>query len=167
MKKPDEGLAEEAKAIVALAFRNDPVEDVHAGKVCPVCNGSAEYSRITDDEMKAMMKLAVNAVYKLLCNRDYDSEAYRKSIQHGVRFHVPLGRPGIKRGACPLWTGSSPKLGNALLCWFDREVGLLVYHCFLFGRELLLYLESNGVDVYLVCLGCGEENLASISLLTS
>jgi sulfatase maturation enzyme AslB (radical SAM superfamily) len=86
MKKPDAGLAKEAKAIVALAFRNGPIEDVHAGKVCPVCNGSAEYSRITDDEMKAIMKSAVNAVYKLLWNRDYDSDAYRKSIEYGVRF---------------------------------------------------------------------------------
>jgi sulfatase maturation enzyme AslB (radical SAM superfamily) len=86
MTKPDAGLAKEAKAIVALAFRNGPIEDVHAGKVCPVCNGSAEYSRITDDEMKAMMKSAVNAVYKLLWNRDYDSDAYRKSIEYGVRF---------------------------------------------------------------------------------
>ena len=36
--------------------------------------------------MKAMMKSAVNAVYKMLWNRDNDSEAYRKSIEHGVCF---------------------------------------------------------------------------------
>ena len=66
MKTLDAELATEAKAIVALAFRNGPIEEVHTGKVCPVCNGSSEYSRITDDEMKAMMKSAVNAVYKLL-----------------------------------------------------------------------------------------------------
>lgn len=82
----DAELAKEAKAIVALAFRNGPIEDVHAGKVCPVCNGSSEYSRITEDEMKVMMKSAVNAVYKLLWNRDHDSEAYRRSIEYGVRF---------------------------------------------------------------------------------
>jgi hypothetical protein len=28
-------LAAEAKGIVALAFRNGPIEDVHAGKECP------------------------------------------------------------------------------------------------------------------------------------
>ena len=36
MKKSDAELAREAKAIFALAFRNGPIEDVHAGKVCPV-----------------------------------------------------------------------------------------------------------------------------------
>ena len=86
MKTLDAELAKEAKAIVVLAFRNGPIEDVHAGKVCPVCNGSSEYSRITEVEMKAMMKSAVNAVYKLLWNRDHDSEAYRRSIEYGVRF---------------------------------------------------------------------------------
>ncbi len=86
MKTLDTELAKQAKAMVALAFRNGPIEDVHAGKSCPVCNGSSEYSRITQDEMKAMMKSAVNVVYKLLCKRDHDSDAYRKSIEYGVRF---------------------------------------------------------------------------------
>jgi hypothetical protein len=31
----DPELAVEAKALVALAFRNGPIEDVHAGKECP------------------------------------------------------------------------------------------------------------------------------------
>jgi hypothetical protein len=56
MKTLDTELATDAKAIVGLAFRNGPIEDVHAGKACPVCCGSSEYSRITDEEMKAMMK---------------------------------------------------------------------------------------------------------------
>jgi len=34
MKTLDTELAKEAKAIVALAFRNGPIEDVHAGKAC-------------------------------------------------------------------------------------------------------------------------------------
>jgi hypothetical protein len=33
-------VAREAKAIVALAFRNGPIEDVHAGKACPTCFGN-------------------------------------------------------------------------------------------------------------------------------
>ena len=33
----DPELAAEAKSIVALAFRNGPIEDVHAGKECPTC----------------------------------------------------------------------------------------------------------------------------------
>ena len=39
-------LATEAKAIVALAFRNGPIEHVHAGILCPVCEGQAGFSRI-------------------------------------------------------------------------------------------------------------------------
>jgi hypothetical protein len=33
----DPKLAAEAKSIVALAFRNGPIEDIHAGKDCPTC----------------------------------------------------------------------------------------------------------------------------------
>jgi hypothetical protein len=35
----DSDLAAEAKALVALAFRNGPIEDLHAGKPCEICNG--------------------------------------------------------------------------------------------------------------------------------
>jgi hypothetical protein len=45
-------LAREAKAIVAVAFRNGPIEDIHAGGPCPTCTGQAGYSRITDAESK-------------------------------------------------------------------------------------------------------------------
>ncbi len=74
----DAQIAREAKAIVALAFRNGPIEDVHAGKVCPACCGSPDYSRITEDEMKAVMKSAVNAVYKLLWNRTKSRDIHDK-----------------------------------------------------------------------------------------
>lgn len=62
----DPGLAREAKGPVALAFRNGPIEDVHAGRECPTCAGKTEYSRITDAEMKNIMKNAVDTIYKLL-----------------------------------------------------------------------------------------------------
>jgi hypothetical protein len=86
MKTLDVELVRQAKAIVALAFRNGPIEDVHVGKVCPVCSGLPDYSRITEDEMKAIMKSAVNAVYKLLWSRHHNAKAYRSSIEYGVRF---------------------------------------------------------------------------------
>lgn len=41
MKDVDPALAEEAKAIVALAFRNGPIEDLHADRSCQV----AEHDR--------------------------------------------------------------------------------------------------------------------------
>ena len=40
--KPDKrDLVREAKAIVAPAFRNGPIEDLHAGKPCTACEGKA------------------------------------------------------------------------------------------------------------------------------
>src|SRR5580693_5587225 len=48
-------VAREAKALVALAFRNGPIENVHAGKTCPTCHGKAEYSHITQAEMRRIM----------------------------------------------------------------------------------------------------------------
>ena len=59
-------LARETKAIVALAFRNGPIEDVHAGQLCPTCTGKPGYSRVSDAEMKLIVKNAVNRVYVLL-----------------------------------------------------------------------------------------------------
>lgn len=52
----DPDLAVEAKALVALAFRNGPIEDLHAGRPCTVCSGYREISHISDEEMKAIMK---------------------------------------------------------------------------------------------------------------
>jgi hypothetical protein len=34
------GVAREAKALVALAFRKGPIEDIHAGKLGPTCHGN-------------------------------------------------------------------------------------------------------------------------------
>jgi hypothetical protein len=36
----DPDLAAEVKALVALAFRNGPIEDLHAGRPCAVCSDS-------------------------------------------------------------------------------------------------------------------------------
>ena len=49
-------LAREAKALVAMAFRNGPIENVHAGKTCPTCYGRPEYSHITQAEMREIMR---------------------------------------------------------------------------------------------------------------
>ena len=57
----DSKLAAEAKSLVALAFRNGPIEDVHAGKECPTCAGKSEYSHLTQAEMKNIMKQAVDS----------------------------------------------------------------------------------------------------------
>jgi len=53
----DPSLAIEAKAITAFAFRNGPIEDLHAGKACAACAGRPEFSHVSDEEMKRIMKL--------------------------------------------------------------------------------------------------------------
>jgi hypothetical protein len=92
----DPHLAIEAKAITVLAFRNGPIEDVHAGKACDVCGGKPEFSHISEDEMKRIMKAAVNVVYRLLWQRDHDPEAYLKSLTLGVRYTQRWDDPEIE-----------------------------------------------------------------------
>ncbi len=48
----DPAIASEAKALVVLAFRNGPIEVLHSGRPCPACNGKADISHISDEEMK-------------------------------------------------------------------------------------------------------------------
>ena len=79
-------IAREAKAIVALAFRNGPIEQVHAGKPCPTCGGHPGFSRITDDEMKAIMQNAVDHVYALLALKTDDPAGYERQIRFGERY---------------------------------------------------------------------------------
>jgi hypothetical protein len=74
----DPRLARDAKTIALFAFRNGPIENLHAGKACPHCAGNAEYSRITDGEMKLLMQSAVNEVYRLLWQRENDPDAYTR-----------------------------------------------------------------------------------------
>ncbi|MBZ5667298.1 MAG: hypothetical protein LAO30_22185 [Acidobacteriia bacterium] len=59
----DSELAAEAKSIVALAFRNGPIEDVHGGREGPTCTGKSEYLHIMQAEMKNVMKQAVDTIY--------------------------------------------------------------------------------------------------------
>lgn len=82
----DQSLVLEAKALTALAFRNGPIEELHAGRVCSACHGDSAISHITDEEMKRLMKAAVNAMYRLLWERQHDPEAYSTSLQLGERY---------------------------------------------------------------------------------
>jgi hypothetical protein len=86
-------LAREAKAIVALAFRNGPIEDVHAGRACPTCAGQGGYSRITDAEMKLIMKNAVDHVYALLLLKIDKPEEYEARIRLGERYAARWDEP--------------------------------------------------------------------------
>jgi hypothetical protein len=86
-------LAREAKAIVALAFRNGPIEDLHAGKPCPTCFGCEAYSHVTDEEMQRIMQNAVQNVYRLLVLRTEDHREYERQMQFGERYTVGWDDP--------------------------------------------------------------------------
>ena len=92
--KPDQrDLIREAKAIVVLAFRNGPIEDLHAGTRCPACEGKTGYSRISDAEIKLIMKSAVNHVYKLLRLKADDPDKYERQIAYGERCTANCDEP--------------------------------------------------------------------------
>jgi hypothetical protein len=89
-------LAMEAKALVVLAFRNGPIEDLHAGKPCEVCSGKPEVSHISDEEMKAIMKSAVDTLYRLLWQRDCDQVAYNEAVAFGRRQTLNWDDPQLQ-----------------------------------------------------------------------
>lgn len=90
---PTSNLAREAKALAALAFRNGPIEDLHAGKVCSLCHGRPGYARITDAEMKRIMKNAVDRLYRLLRLKESDAARYRSMIDFGSPYTVAWDDP--------------------------------------------------------------------------
>jgi len=90
-------LAREAKALVALAFRNGPIEDVHAGKPCPTCDGDPEYSHITEAEMRQIMKAAVDHVYTFLALKQADPKAYDQLVRLGERYTTAWDEPVFSR----------------------------------------------------------------------
>ena len=102
----DQELAREAKSLVALAFRNGLIENLHAGRPCPACSGKAEISHITDEEMKGLMKSAVNALYRLLWLRDYDPRSYNEQLALGRRYSLHWDDPELKES---VGRGSGPK----------------------------------------------------------
>jgi hypothetical protein len=92
-------MVREAKAIVALAFRNGPIEDLHSGKPCPHCAGRGGLSRITDDEMKVIMKNAVDQVYALLMLKAKNPEEYESKIRYGERYTAAWDDPPEPRSS--------------------------------------------------------------------
>jgi len=94
-RHPRRQLVREAKAIVALAFRNGPIENVHAGQSCPTCAGQIGYSRITQAEMKAIMKNAVDHVYFLLCLKVGNPAEYESQISLGEQYTAKWDDPGM------------------------------------------------------------------------
>jgi hypothetical protein len=100
---PPELLADierQARAIVVLAIRNGPLEDLHHAPPCPQCYGKPGYARINDEEMKRLTKYAVNRVFSLL-KIGYDSQSRFKQLidwadSFAVRWDKPEFLPNLK-----------------------------------------------------------------------
>jgi hypothetical protein len=105
----DHAIAIEAKAMVALAFRNGPIEALHAGKPCAVCSGNPAVSHISDEEMKAIMKSAVDTLYRLLWQRENDPKAYLEKLVLGERYTMRWDDPELKE---PQRRGFPPETHN-------------------------------------------------------
>jgi hypothetical protein len=104
-------VAREAKALVALAFRNGPIENVHAGKVCPTCDGNPEYSRITQDEMRLIMKAAVDRMYTFLLLKESDKAAYEAVLSFGERYTAAWDEPVLTKAVRGISDSSRNDLG--------------------------------------------------------
>ena len=92
----DHTLALEAKMMVALAFRNGPIEALHAGNPCAACCGNPTVSHISNEEMKAIMKSAVDTLYRLLWQRENDSKHYLENLALGERYTARWDEPELK-----------------------------------------------------------------------
>jgi len=80
------GVGSRSQEHCRVAFRNGPIEDIHAGKECPTCAGKSEYSHTTQAEMKNIMKQAVDKIYKLLWLKQSDPEKYEATLEFGNRY---------------------------------------------------------------------------------
>lgn len=89
----DLDLAEAAKAIVVLAFRNGPLEDLHAGILCPTCSGDSRYSKISDTEIRTLMKNAVDVVFTLLKEQRDDPRKWRTTLELAANYTKDWDEP--------------------------------------------------------------------------
>ena len=77
---------DEANALIAMAVRNGPLEELHAGKHSALVEDDS-LSRITDAEMKQLMIHATRMLAGLLRVRDKDPELYQRWIRtYGMMF---------------------------------------------------------------------------------
>lgn len=62
----------------------------------PCVAGRAGFSHIPDEQMKRIMKAAVDAMYRLLWQQKRDPDAYRRSLALGARYTHQWDDPEIK-----------------------------------------------------------------------
>jgi hypothetical protein len=77
---------DEANALVARAFRDGPLEDLHAGKHSPLLDDET-LSRITDEEMKTLMTYACRQLTELFQLKTKNPDEYQRQIKsYAVRY---------------------------------------------------------------------------------
>ena len=70
---------DQANVLTLLAFRNGPIENLHAGEYSPLLDDPS-LSRITDEEMKVLMIAASAKLAELLALRDSDPEDFARLL---------------------------------------------------------------------------------------
>ena len=79
-------IRDEANALVAFAFRNGPIENLHAGEYSELLENKA-LSRITDPEMKEIMIDACERLSELLRMKETHPEAYDAFVKdYNVKY---------------------------------------------------------------------------------
>ncbi len=70
---------DEANALTAFAFRNGPLEDLHAGQSSPLLDDPS-LSRITNAEMKHLLITASEKLATMLALKEHNPEKYKNFI---------------------------------------------------------------------------------------
>lgn len=98
-------LADQAKALVSLAFRNGPLEDIHA-------DSHPGGSGISDAEMKDLMIFAVDQAFWFLRLRDEFPSCFKAMVSIGneytPRWNDPGDPPPLYAPFCQSSNGEDP-----------------------------------------------------------
>lgn len=79
-------IRDEANALIAMAVRNGPIEDLHAGRYSAWLE-DASLSRITDDEMRTLMIHASDILARMLRLHDEKPDVYRRWLRgYGMAY---------------------------------------------------------------------------------
>lgn len=93
--KKEEFIKQLSKGLVAYAFRNTHLENIHAGKKCLECSRDQEYSHISDEEMKKLMKQCVNKMYTALKLYFENPEDFQKLLGFSLNYTSNWDDPSL------------------------------------------------------------------------
>ena len=88
-----------------MAFRNGPIENIHAGhSSCSMCGAS--HSRISDQEMREIMKFAVDRAATLMMLRENNVDQYEKLVMRALDYVQRWDDPVLVQGYLSVARGS-------------------------------------------------------------